>query len=174
MAADDLITIAHLRRTRGNKGELIGDSLTSHPERFQRLERVFLVKAGTETREMQVERVWDFRGEPVFQFAGIDSISAAEPLAGFDVCIPADERVELEEGEYFFDDIVGCEAVDMQGARIGTVAGWQEGPGLSWFEVEDGNGKTFLTPFNREIFREIDVEGRKVTLDLPEGLRDLN
>lgn len=174
MTDASLITIAHLRRTRGNKGELIGDSLTSHPERFQKLERVFLVKAGAETREMQVDRVWDFRGEPVFQFAGIDSISAAETLAGFDVCVPADERVELEEGEYFFDDIVGCEAYDPQGAKIGTVAGWQEGPGLSWFEVEQAGGKPFLVPFNREIFREIDVEGRKVTLDLPEGLRDLN
>ncbi|BDC47741.1 hypothetical protein F183_A00570 [Bryobacterales bacterium F-183] len=169
----DLIAIAHLRRTRGNKGELIGDSLTSHPERFQKLNRVFLVKAGTETREMEVERVWDFRGEPVFQFAGIDSISAAEPFAGFDVCVPADERVELEEGEYFFDDIVGCQAFDPQGSPIGTVAGWQEGPGLTWFDVEE-NGRTYLVPFNREIFREIDVEARRVTLDLPEGLRELN
>jgi 16S rRNA processing protein RimM len=169
-----LITLAHLRRTRGNKGELIGDSLTSHPERFQKLTRVFLVK-GEETREMQVESAWDFRGDPVFKFVGIDSISAAEPLAGYDVCVPPEERVQLEEGEYFFSDIVGCAAYAGD-ERIGTVAGWQDnGSGSQvWFEVQEDSGKTFLVPFNRTIFREIDVVGKLVRLDLPEGLRELN
>ena len=51
---------------------------------------------------------------------------------------------------------------------------WQEGPGLSWFEVKDDAGKTFLVPFNRAIFVEIDIPGRKVKLALPEGLRELN
>lgn len=171
------VTVAHLRRTRGNKGELIGDSLTSHPERFQKLTRVFLVKEGAETREAQVETVWDFRGDPVFKFAGVDSISAAEPLAGFDVCIPREERVTLGEGEYFLADIVGCAAFEGE-TRIGVFTGWQEDNAIGqvWFEVEeDGkDGRTFLVPYHRSIFREIDVAAKVVRLDLPDGLRELN
>ena len=86
----DLVAIARLRRSRGNRGEVIADSLTSVPERFQRLSRVFLRRgAGTaaETVETaQVEGVWLFRDEPVFKFAGVDSINAAELLAGAELC----------------------------------------------------------------------------------------
>lgn len=169
-----MVVIAHLRRTRGNKGELIADSLTSHPERFQKLQRVFLVK-GEESREAQVESVWDFRGEPVFKFAGVDSISAAETLSGFDVCVPKEERVTLGEGEYFFSDIVGCAAFEGD-RRIGVVTGWQEDNAIGqvWFEIEEENGESFLAPYNKAIFREIDVVGKVVRLDLPEGLRELN
>ena len=169
----DLVTVARLRRPRGNKGELIGDSLTSHPERFQKLKRVSLKDAQGVVSEAEVESVWDFRGEPVFKFVGVDSISAAEPLAGREVCIPPEERAQLEEGEYFFGDIVGCDAQAVDGSKLGTIAGWQELPGQVLFEVEEG-GKTFLVPFVDAIFREIDVAGRRVVLDLPAGLRDLN
>jgi 16S rRNA processing protein RimM len=169
-----LVTVAHLRRTRGNKGELIADSLTSHPERFQKLSRVTLSR-GQETREAVVESVWDFRGDPVFKFAGVDSISAAEPLAGFDVCVPIEERVQLGEGEYFFGDIVGCAAYEGD-QKVGTFTGWQEDNAIGqvWFEVEEESGNTFLVPYNRAIFREIDVVGKVIRLDLPEGLRELN
>ena len=170
----DLVTIARLRRPRGNKGELIGDSLTSHPERFQQLKRVTLKDDKGVVSEAEVESVWDFRGEPVFKFVGVDSINAAEPFAGRDVCVPPEERVPLEEDEYFFGDIVGCEALAMDGSKIGTVAGWQELPGQVLFEVEDAAGIMFLVPFVTEIFRGIDVAGRKVRLDLPPGLRELN
>lgn len=169
------VTVAHLRRTRGNKGELIADSLSSHPERFQKLKRVTLVK-GDATREAEVESVWDFRGDPVFKFVGVDSISAAEELAGYDVCIPREERVTLPEGEYFLSDIVGCVAYDGD-TRIGVFTGWQEDNAIGqvWFEVEEDSGdRSFLVPYHRSIFREIDVVSKVVRLDLPEGLRELN
>jgi 16S rRNA processing protein RimM len=179
-AAGDLVTVAHIRRSRGNKGEVIADSLSSHPERFEKLTQVWLRK-GSELRQAVIESAWMFRGaEPVLKFAEVDSIGDAEKLAGYDVCVPVEERVQLEEGEYFFSDIVGCEAFDGE-TRCGEFVGWQENEsGQIWFEVlEDTPGKeqqerTFLVPFHRSIFREIDVVGKRVRLDLPEGLRDLN
>ncbi len=133
------------------------------------------LRKGVEIREARVESVWLFRGDPVFKLASVDSMTAAETLAGFDVCVPAAERAPLEEGEYFFSDIVGCEAVSFEnGEPYGRVAGWSEnGPGQVWFEVDDG-GKTFLVPYHKAIFREIDVAAKRVRLELPEGLRDLN
>jgi 16S rRNA processing protein RimM len=172
--SSDFVAIAFLRRARGIKGEVIGDSLSSHPERFQKLNRVFLRKAET-VRELQVERVWMFRGDPVFKFAGIDSMNDAEPLAGFDVCIPASERAPLDEGEFYFSDILECEAYAGE-VRIGRFLGWQEsGTGQTWFEVADeATGKSFTVPFHRAIFVEIDLAAKRVRLDLPEGLRELN
>lgn len=170
----DLVIVARLRRPRGNKGELIGDSLTSFPERFEKLQRVFLVSSDGSRREASVEKVWMFRGEPVFLFAGIDSISAAEAVAGWDVCVPAAERVTLGDGEYFFSDIVGCSVTDSAGLPIGRVTGWQEGPAQVLMEIEDVAGGEFLVPFVGAIFQKIDVASKAVVVDLPEGLREMN
>jgi 16S rRNA processing protein RimM len=174
LSSQDLVVIAYLRRARGIKGEVIGDSLSSHPDRFQKLGRVFLRKADV-LREQQVEKVWMFRGEPVFKFVGIDSMNDAEPLAGHEVCIPVSERAPLSEGEFYFSDILECDAYEGD-TRIGRFTDWQEsGSGQTWFEIADeATGKSFTVPFHRAIFVEIDVAAKRVRLELPEGLRDLN
>ena len=96
-----LTAVALLHRERGIKGEIVGESLTSHPERFAQLTRVFLMKPGVPVKELNVERVWDFRGSPVFKFAGIDSRNDAELLRGYEVAVPQEERAAVQEGEYF-------------------------------------------------------------------------
>ena len=79
--------VAQLTRARGNKGEIAAVTLSDHPERIKR--------AYVNGTPLDVERVWWHDGRLIFKFAGVDSISAAEALAGLDVCIPADERAPL-------------------------------------------------------------------------------
>lgn len=153
--------VAALRRTRGNKGELIATSLSSHPDRFERLRIVYL-----RGKEFTVERTWlTPAGDVVFKFAGIDSISAAEPLAGIDVEIPSEERIETEPGEYFLSDLVGCSVVDRD-EPIGTVSGWQELPGQVLLEA----GKLEI-PFG--LVKKVDLEAKRIDVELPIGFREL-
>lgn len=110
----------------------------------------------------------------IFKFAGIDSISAAEPLAGFDVLIPAEERTALEEGEYYLADLIGCEVIHHQtGEPIGVVADWQEHGGPPLLEVRRAEGAELLIPFAKSICIAIDPELRRIEVDMPEGLDTL-
>jgi len=173
-----LTAVALLHRERGIKGEITGESLTSHFERFAELKRVFLTKTGSETKEVEVERVWDFRGSPVFKFAGVDSMTDAGKLRGYEVAVPRLERVPLEEGEYFLDDLVGCRLSDPAGEAIGTVTGWIEnGPQVLLEVVVDGEApgeEPMLVPFVKAFFTALDVEAKTAVADLPPGLRELN
>ena len=108
----------------------------------------------------------------MFKFEGIDSISAAETLAGADVAIASQDRALLPEGEYYQTDLVGCTVMTRDGKPIGTVEGWQEHGGPPLLVVRAGN-KDLLIPFARSICVEIDVQGRRIVVDLPEGLDDL-
>jgi len=119
-----------------------------------------------------VENVWRHAGHVVFKFRGIDSMSDAEKLAGGDVEIPFEERAQLPEGEYFQTDLVGCAVVTRDGKGIGIVDGWQEYGGPQLLKVKAGD-KEILVPFAKSICVEIDVPGRKIVVDLPEGLLDL-
>ncbi|HVW87166.1 MAG TPA: ribosome maturation factor RimM [Bryobacteraceae bacterium] len=159
------IAVAVIVRPRGNRGELTAVSLSSRPERFAALRTVDL---NGELRE--VERVWDHDGALIFKFRGIDSISDAERLRGVEVCIPESERIQLEPGEYFHSDLIGCEVRDFSTDRlIGHVTGWEEYGGPALLEVDGGR---LLIPFVKAICKDIRPADRLVRVELPEGLEE--
>lgn len=159
------VTIAHLTRPRGNKGELCAISLSAHPERYQQLRSVQV--AG---REFEVERVWYHKDQPVFKLRGIDSIGEAETLAGEDVQVPAADRFPLPDDEYYFADLMDCRVIDQKdGSVLGAITGWQELGGPVVLEVDDGK---HLIPFVKSML-QIDLANREIRVSLPEGLLDL-
>jgi len=155
------VAIAHITRARGNKGEFAAIPLSDNPERVR---RVFV--NGT---AYDVESAWRHADHVIFKLQGIDSIDAAEKLAGADVEIPMEERATLAEGEYFQTDLVGCAVVMRDGRRVGVVTGWQEYGGPPLLEV-DSNGAEVLIPFAKSICVEIDVPQRRIVIDPPDGL----
>jgi 16S rRNA processing protein RimM len=168
------VTVAVLGRPRGNRGELTATSLSSRPERFATLTSVILNGGDAKFvhREFAVERIWDHSGTLIFKFAGVDSINDAEKLRGADVCVPKEDRVELEEGEYFHSDLIGCEMRDRVTDRlIGKITGWEEFGGPALLEVDDGR---MLVPFVKAICPVVDLDARVVRVDLPDGLEEIN
>jgi 16S rRNA processing protein RimM len=167
------VTIAILGKTRGNRGEITAVSLSGKPERFQALHQVFLFKLGQalSPASFEVESTW-FHGETlIFKFREVDSISQAELLTGCEVRVPAGERTRLEENEFFQSDLVGCEVFDhASGERLGIVTAWEDSGGHGVLVV-DGS---LLVPFVRAICKLIDPAARRIAVELPEGLKDLN
>ena len=170
------VTIARLGRTWGIRGELTAISLTSWPERFQQLGEVFLFLNGAPVGEsrFQVESVREHARAWIFKFRGVDTISDAELLRGAEVRIPFAERVALGEGEHYLSDLIGCEVRERRtGDLVGHVTGWQDAGGAGLLEVGDGK-EPLLIPFARNICVEIDTGAKRIVVELPEGLRDLN
>jgi 16S rRNA processing protein RimM len=165
---DAWVTIALLGKTRGNRGEITAFPLSSKPERYSTLSEVFLFGSG-ERRE--VETTWFHNGTLIFKFRGVDSISDAELLSGLEVRVPLSERAPLEAGEFFQSDLIGCEVVDRaSGERLGAVTDWDDGGG-SGMLVVDGS---MLIPFARAICIEIDPAAKRIAVELPQGLKELN
>ena len=168
--------MARLGRAWGRRGELIADSLTSGAERFIGVKEVYLFGpegAGNMPRSIGIESVWEHRGRLVFKFQGVDSIDEAEPLRGLDVRLPRSERAPLADGEFYQSDLLGCEVVERSsGERVGAVVDWVDNGGPLLLEVR-GEGKPLLIPFVKAICVEIDVPGRRIAVELPEGLKDL-
>jgi 16S rRNA processing protein RimM len=165
--SEDWVAVAVLGRPRGNRGELTAESLSSKPERFASLKEVRLVGDGS---AFQVEEVWAHAGALVFKFQGVDSISDAEKLRGAEVQVPVSERVELEPGEYFHSDLIGCEVRDRASGRvIGRVTNFEEYGGPPLIEIDGGR---LLVPFVKAICVDIRPDEKLIRVDLPEGLED--
>jgi 16S rRNA processing protein RimM len=166
--AEGWVAIAVLGKTRGNRGELTAIPLSGKPERFEGLEEVFLFGSGT---RYEVEFTWFHQGTLIFKFRGVDSISDAELLTGAEVRVPIQQRMPLEPGEFFQDDLLGCQVIDRQtGQTLGKVSRWEDGGGSGLLVVDGG----LLIPFARSICVEIDPAAKRIAVELPEGLKDLN
>ena len=166
------IAIALLGKTRGNRGEVTALALGNKPERYQALGKVYLAGGSPGCPErLAVETAWFHSGTLIFKFRGVDSISDAEKLTGAEVRVPLSERVGLEPGEFFLSDLEGCQVVDRRtGETLGSVTGWEDAGGTGLLVVDGA----WTIPFARSLCVEIDPAARRIAVELPEGLKDLN
>lgn len=173
--------IARLGKTRGLKGEIYGEGPWA-AEKYAALSAVWLRRPGgplaLEGRSLKPVSVVPYKGALIFRFDGIDSIEAAGPLQRLEVVIPKQDRPAIGEDEVYLADLIGCEVVDRRtGLTLGAVAGWQEFGGPLLLEVAargEIGGEPLLIPFARSICVEIDPANRRVVVDPPEGLLELN
>ena len=162
--------MAAIARAWGVRGELIAIPLSDRPERYQDLGRVYLFGSGP-AAQFEVESARLVPGSVIFKFRGIDSMDDADRWRGAEVRIPLEERFEPEPGEFFTGDLIGCEVIERRtGESLGLVTGWSEGGPSGLLQV----GPDLLIPFARSICVSIDVAGKRIEVDLPEGLKDLN
>ena len=163
--------MARLLRARGIRGEIAADGMGTRLSRFDELKRCTLYGPGGTERVVDIESVWEHRNNPIFKFRGIDTMTAAEELQGFELRIPMAERAPVPEGEYFHSDLIDCQVVERDGTVLGAVTAWEEFGG-SGILVVTGE-KELMIPFAKKFLVEIDVAGKRIVVDLPEGLKDL-
>lgn len=169
MVPEGWVTLGTVLSTRGNKGEVIVDLLTTGPQRFLDVGRLHWFAEAKPGRELEVIQAWSHQGRTVLQFAGVNSISEAQALRGGDLCIPLAQRRSLAPGEIFASDWIGLELVDEAGQALGRVSNWFEEGKQAWLEIQPGSQ---LVPYVREFFLSVDTETKRIVARLPEGLLD--
>ena len=191
-SASSWIVLAHLLRPQGRKGELLAELLTDFPERFESQRRVFLAPpnfAGEEAqaRVAEVVSFWlpvgKNEGRIVLQFAGIDSITAAEGVAGLDVIVPYEERLRLDDESEYISDLIGCTVYDGPIA-VGVIddvqfpstpdGGRRLAEAAPLLAVLSPDGDEILIPFAKAFLIGINVKEKRVDMKLPEGLVEVN
>ncbi len=168
------VSIAHIVRPRGNKGEVVAENRADNALQFASGKNVRVVFPDRTERDLEIENVWKHNGRLILKFEGVDSISEAEVLRDADVRFPREELGEAPEGEYFYDDLIGCRMIeDGSGRKLGEIRDIYEPGGALLFSVIDKQGKELLVPFVDDICLEVNVEARRIRVRLPEGLEDL-
>ena len=173
----EFVTIAKVTKTQGRIGEVAAALLTDFPERFTTRKRLFALGPQGQRRELVLEDHWFHKEQVVLKFAGVDSITQAEELIGWEIQVPVSERAALEAGSVYVSDLAGCSVLD-HGSEIGKVEDVQFGSGeapLLVVRSDAGCGhKEFLVPFAAEFVESVALEQKKIFMKLPSGLLDLD
>ena len=116
----EFITLARVTKTQGRKGEVAATLFTDFPERFASRKQLFGLDSKGQRHELSLQDHWPHKGQIVLKFAGVDSISQAEMLVGWEIQISRSQRAKLEEDQVYVSDLVGCSVYD--GNRLhGTI-----------------------------------------------------
>ena len=186
------IVLAHLLRPQGRKGEVLAELFTDFPERFDDQKRVFLAAPGfdgeeVEARAAEVVAFWlpvgKNEGRVVLQFAGIDTISDAESIAGQDVLVPREERLLLDDESVYISELIGCTVYDGS-LPVGVVeevqfamtadGGRRLDDAAPLLAVRSSEGDEILIPFAKAFLIAVDTEVKRIDMTLPQGLIEVN
>lgn len=167
------LVVGRLRKPHGLKGEFTLFPLTDRPEQVfsagRRLERWDL--AGTVLGAVEVERARSYHREWLVKFRGVEDRVVLDGWRGEFLAAAVDELTPPEAGEVYLHELAGFSVREGDGAPVGLVTGVYDLPQGLMIEVQ-GPKQEFLLPFRKEFVLEVDREGRRLTVVVPDGLVD--
>ncbi len=170
----DFITLARVLKTQGRRGEVAVEPHTDVPDRFAVGMKLSSLAQDGSRRELQIEaEAWPHKGVLVLKFVGVNSISDAEDLAGCELQVPQAERASLEEGWSYISDLAGCLVFDGN-YEIGTVSDVQVGAGEAPLLIVNSETQVYEIPYAEAYLKRVDLARRRIEMQLPEGLLDVN
>ena len=174
-SADSLVrTGSHLPQTAvvgvivdswGFGGEVRVQPRTDNPLRFAKGDRL-MIAGGF----LRVEgRRWH-RGMALIKLEGIETAEDAARLAGAEIEVPLDQVPPLPEGSYYHFQILDMEVWTSSGEHLGAVEDILSTGSNDVYLVRRGSEEV-LVPAIEGVVLEVDVEGGRITVELPDGLR---
>jgi len=171
--SSEFVTLARVVKTQGRRGEVAVEVHSDVPDRLQAGLQVLALAEDGGRRELKIEDAWPHQDLLVLKFAGVDSISDAEPLVPSELQVPLSERADLEPGAAYVSDLVGCVLFD-HGREVGVISDIRFGAGEAPLLVV-GSGKNELEiPYAQEFLLKVDLGGKRIEMSLPEGLLEVN
>ncbi|HPT26632.1 MAG TPA: ribosome maturation factor RimM [Bryobacteraceae bacterium] len=175
---EDWAVIGRLGHARGLRGELLGRA-NYDAGHYGWVKRVALRLASGELAGegawFDVESIRDYKDGLIYKFRQIGTRTEAEAVEQAEVLVKESDRPALEGGTYYLSDLLGCRVEERATGRVvGEVAAWQEFGGPVVLEVKGDGGGVILVPLVEAICVEIDTAAKRIGIDAPEGLLELN
>ena len=168
------LVVGRIGKPHGIRGELTVEVRTDAPEiRFA--PGSVLVTAPARVGPITVEAVRWHSGRLLLRVEGVHDRTAAEGLRGvvLSADVPDDEVPEDPE-EFYDHQLRGLAVRTADGSAVGVVDDVVHLPAQDLLAVKRDGGREVLVPFVAEIVTGIDVDAGTLTVDLPEGLLDLD
>jgi 16S rRNA processing protein RimM len=168
-----MATVGRIARAHGIRGQVIVTLETDFPEeRFRPGAELFVERNGA-VQTLTLTTVRFHRDRPVIGIAGVETMNDAEQLAGLELRVPVERLSPLPGGTFYRHDLIGCRVETAAGEWVGTVAaveGTLQGSRL----VVTARGGEVLIPLVADICVTVDTSAKRIVVNPPEGLLELN
>lgn len=167
------LKVGKIVNTHSLKGEVKVISSTDFEEqRFEKGTELLITRGNQIVKEVTVESYRTHKNNLLVKFVGIDSIEEAEKLKNLQIKIDSENIGELEENEFYFHEIIGCEVFDENGKSLGEISEILTPGANDVWVIKSQNGKEILIPYIEDVVKKIDVKNKKIDIEVMEGLID--
>lgn len=176
MAEEQYYLVGKIVNTQALRGEVRVMATTDFPEERFKIGAILAIFNGNklvETVEVDGHRL--HKNFNLLHFKGKDNINDVEKFKGFDLKVAGTEREadELDENEFYYDDIIGLEVYTTDETYLGKVREITSLPSNDVWAIQRPNkGKDILIPYIEDIVLEIDLADNRVVIDPMDGLID--
>jgi len=168
----DFLLLGKVSKPFGLRGEVRIRPYNPQSETFELVDTLYLRSPQGELKEFQINRVRRHQDCFLVKFQGIDNREQAEQLRGYEVLVKKDQLATLQEGEYYWYQLLGLKVKTESGELLGEVIRIEEtNPYL------DGNDvliiktecQEVMIPFIEEVVKEVNLEKGEIIIS---GLED--
>lgn len=168
---DNRLEIGKIVNTHGLKGEIKVIPWTNTPEVFEDIEYIYV--KGREEAKFDISNIKYQKNNIILRLKGINDISEAEKLKNSIITADREQLGELEEGEYYITDLIDCTVEAEDGSVYGLVKDVINTGSSDIYVVKRDEMKDLLIPVIDDVVLNIDIEAKRITVRLMEGLEDL-
>lgn len=168
---DKWLNVGKIVNTHGIRGEVRVISRTDFPEERYKIGNTLYVDMGPEQTPVTIEAHRKHKQFDLLTFEGLDNINDVERFKGQLLKVPKEQSVSLEEGEFFYHDIIGCSVFTVDGEELGKVKEILS-PGANdvWVVKRKGFGSDILIPYIPSVVKTVDIDAQKISIEPLEGL----
>jgi 16S rRNA processing protein RimM len=165
----DYLKLGQIINTHGVKGEIKVYPLTDDIKRFGKLKVVYM-KQAEDYKAYKIEEVKYLKNIVILKLESINDMNEAVKLIDNYLYVNRKNAVKLSKDTYFIADLIGMDVYTLNDDKLGSILTVFSTGSNDVYEIKKDDGKTFLVPAIKDVVKEVDIEKRKMRIELLEGL----
>lgn len=165
---EGLLEVGQIVNTYGIKGFVKVNPLVDNNNQFKSFKTLY-IQQKNDIKELTVEEVKFSKNLVLLKFKGIETIEQAEEFRNYYLQAKRND-IKLEKGAYFIVDLIGLEVYTESGEFLGILNEVLQPGANDVYVVKNKANNEILLPVIPDVVKHIDIEGKKVIVNLIEGL----
>ncbi|MDL4840040.1 ribosome maturation factor RimM [Aquibacillus rhizosphaerae] len=171
--SDNLFNVGKIVNTHGIKGEVKVVRITDFEERFKNGEKLYFVgKDESHVVPLVIDGHRQHKNFDLLHFESYDSINQVEHFKDGFLKISQDQLTPLEEGDFYYHEIIGCRVLTVSGEELGEIKEILSPGANDVWVVKRDKQKDILIPYIEDIVKQVNIAEQTIVIEPMEGLLD--
>jgi len=167
----DRIPVGYVRRPHGIRGDVVVRGLVGDAGAKFAIGASFLSNEDPPA-DLTITMVAPLKDDYRIHFEEVSDRNRSESLQGVQITVPSDERRQLQDDEWWPEDLIGCRVLDTDGREVAVVREVIIGDAQDRLAAEAKDGSRAEIPFVEALVLKVDIANDEIIVDLPDGLFD--
>lgn len=172
-SAKGFVPLGRVVKPHGVRGELCIKSDADSPSIFGQVPALYLQDGDKAPASFKVRSWREHKEFVLIQLQGVDDRDRAEELRGRTVLVRDEDLPELEDGEHYLYEMMGCRVVLEDGTPVGVLEEFFETAEQDTWVIIDDQNREILLPAVPEFVLDVDLDAEVIVIAPPEGLLDI-